>query len=980
MSSTPSPTLTDPGTDLTRWNRAGLSRYRYVDGNAVTYLEFLRQQLADAFPQWRQVAVGEAPEDEDPRRRIERLLAQYQQERGDWGWEISRAFVRALHSLTEHLDAYANESTLATATQWQNLRRLVEMIDYRPAPPASAVTPWALELKAEQAGWVPSGLAAKWAPPDGAPPVFFESLEGLEADAACNALRLRDWNRSPRVVSGNRLVVEGGFEDLVLGQPVVVEHEPSGRLEARRLRAATVELSVDPSGLGGEQERTVLTLDEPLASNLRWRRGDLILHLAPAEQNRLLGPAETGAQLGRGVALEELAEGRPEDDGAPENPLRPGEVVVLEDGEHTLWAMLTRVDERWVVLDREAGPFHLDSAWLSRPHRVAVADRRGRRVESGPEPGITAVRVSGDYSRLQGRWVADRVASSSDGSRLETFRVFAAVYRPVDSARPDGGGYTTLRLEDPDNLLSNPQGLYVPPVVGEWKLDTYLRPAGRRLPATVELRRALKKTFADTPAVMVQGRQLAWGRVTRVAGAAAEAAPTLSVEGWRQRRGGNFFLATTRLWSAYKHSVRMWGWRHNPTPLTSALLPLELAGPALLTAGRRLLLEERAGEAVTAVLEAQVVRLEDRRRQLVIEPAPDDRFTVGGCVVRANVLTAGHGKAENPKVLGSGDGTRSGQSFVLEEEVAFVPDVAMPSGVAAALQITVGDRIFQQVSTLAQCAPPDACFETRMTEDGHLRLLFGDGVRGQRLPTGVNNVRASFRKGRGPAGNVDAFAFVKPAEPHPLVEAIVQPLPAVGGAEMEGAESLRTLAPRSLLTLDRAVSLADFSALAGRQSSIWQARAFRAASRPGRRGEVVEVVVVPAGGGELGDLGEILRAYLSARALPGVSVTVVPYEPRPVELEVRYRVRSEAYDLQRVGAALSAALLEAFSLRQRRLGVDLFVSDVYRVAEGVEGVENTLCILDGDPDRRRLRASARQLLFLDGDGRGLNLKPEEATL
>ena len=35
--------------DLTRWNRAGLSRFRYVNGNAVEYLEILRQQLVERF-------------------------------------------------------------------------------------------------------------------------------------------------------------------------------------------------------------------------------------------------------------------------------------------------------------------------------------------------------------------------------------------------------------------------------------------------------------------------------------------------------------------------------------------------------------------------------------------------------------------------------------------------------------------------------------------------------------------------------------------------------------------------------------------------------------------------------------------------------------------------------------------------------------------------------------------------------------------
>ena len=35
--------------DLTRWNRAGLNRFRYVNGNAVEYLEVLRQQLVIKF-------------------------------------------------------------------------------------------------------------------------------------------------------------------------------------------------------------------------------------------------------------------------------------------------------------------------------------------------------------------------------------------------------------------------------------------------------------------------------------------------------------------------------------------------------------------------------------------------------------------------------------------------------------------------------------------------------------------------------------------------------------------------------------------------------------------------------------------------------------------------------------------------------------------------------------------------------------------
>src|SRR5262249_2138986 len=125
--------------DITRWNRVGLRRFRYIDGNAATFLEEIRIRLAERFPQW--AAVQYRIEAEDPLHRDERMVEQYHAPRSpvpDWGWEIARALARACHVLGEHVDAYANEAYLGTATQWENLRRLVAMIDYHPAPPASA--------------------------------------------------------------------------------------------------------------------------------------------------------------------------------------------------------------------------------------------------------------------------------------------------------------------------------------------------------------------------------------------------------------------------------------------------------------------------------------------------------------------------------------------------------------------------------------------------------------------------------------------------------------------------------------------------------------------------------------------------------------------------------------------------------------------------------------------------------------------------
>src|SRR5262245_42743775 len=113
-------------TDLTRWNRAGLRRFRYVDGNAALFLERLRARLEGDFPGWKAM---QAPSTETDEEKLARVLEQYQRGRHpvrpDWGWEICRALARACHVLGEHVDAYANEGYLGTATQWEALRRLV---------------------------------------------------------------------------------------------------------------------------------------------------------------------------------------------------------------------------------------------------------------------------------------------------------------------------------------------------------------------------------------------------------------------------------------------------------------------------------------------------------------------------------------------------------------------------------------------------------------------------------------------------------------------------------------------------------------------------------------------------------------------------------------------------------------------------------------------------------------------------------------
>ena len=203
--------------DLTRWNRASLTRFRYVDAKAGEYLDILREQLVDKYKdpitnrvEWLSPAEEIPADEKEPdnktesllqrqerlSRKQQRILESYHQDRRDWVWEISRTFARACHILTEHTNAYANEGYLGTATEWEHVRRLVEMLDYHPAPPASASTRLAIIAKSNKSGLVAKGFQVKHSPPDGGAKIIFETLQDLSIDAARNQLRPKGWNQS----------------------------------------------------------------------------------------------------------------------------------------------------------------------------------------------------------------------------------------------------------------------------------------------------------------------------------------------------------------------------------------------------------------------------------------------------------------------------------------------------------------------------------------------------------------------------------------------------------------------------------------------------------------------------------------------------------------------------------------------------------------------------------------------------------------
>ncbi len=95
-----------------------------------------------------------------------------------------------------------------------------------------------------------------------------------------------------------------------------------------------------------------------------------------------------------------------------------------------------------------------------------------------------------------------------------------------------------------------------------------------------------------------------------------------------------------------------------------------------------------------------------------------------------------------------------------------------------------------------------------MQDDGKTVVIFGDGTTGSRLPTGAENVRATYRKGIGTGGLVKANQ-ISQLLTRPLgVKSAVNPSTAKDAADAETLDEARnnaTLTPddvrsRGLLT------------------------------------------------------------------------------------------------------------------------------------------------------------------------------------
>lgn len=303
------------------------------------------------------------------------------------------------------------------------------------------------------------------------------------------------------------------------------------------------------------------------------------------------------------------------------------------------------------------------------------------------------------------------------------------------------------------------------------------------------------------------------------------------------------------------------------------------------------------------------------------------------------------GASVTGEILGSGDASTGGQAFTLAKSP--LTYLAAGSGQASTLTVSVSGVAWTEVSTLYGQPPGATVFVTRQLSDGSTQVRFGDGINGARLPSGTGNVVASYRYGSG-AASPPAGMLTSVARPQPGLAGVRNPVPVAGGADPDQPSALRQNGPASTLTLGRAISAADYEAVAVRTPGVSRAKAVWSFN-PAEQRPVITVYVgdTPAAAG-------LARTALAASGDPNRPVAVIAASPIRLQLGCTLVVSADQSPAA-VAAAGRAALLDPdtglFSPAGMAIGQALYQSQLDAVLSvpGVLAVTGLQVTVPGGP-------------------------------
>lgn len=239
-------------------------------------------------------------------------------------------------------------------------------------------------------------------------------------------------------------------------------------------------------------------------------------------------------------------------------------------------------------------------------------------------------------------------------------------------------------------------------------------------------------------------------------------------------------------------------------------------------------------------------------------------------------------------------------------------------------------------SNLIDAGPADNAYTTFTDENGALNIQFGDNVNG-RVPSNVATVTADYRVGGGLAGNVGAGKITNKISTITGWTAVTNSLDATGGADSETLDEIRENAPRSLTTIDRAVTTADYANLALKVAGVAKAKSQALVYTN------VNLYIAPNAYGAVTPLADAntktrVQAYIDARKMINATVTLL--DPTYVNVNVTADVNVlPRYQRESVRLDVEKAIRTVLAYENSSFGDRVTISEIYKAINAITGVD-----------------------------------------
>jgi predicted phage baseplate assembly protein len=904
------------------YNRSGLPALDYRIG---THPIFLRRGLA-RLPS--QLAHADDPHGARPLSRLTTRSAD------DPTIALLDAWATVADVLTFYQERIANEGFLRTATERGSVLQLARAIGYELNPGVAASTFLAFTVEdapgSPGVATVPLGTKVQSVPDQGTLPQTFETSTQITARAEWNALRPRAERPQELGIRRNNLYMLGlssGFapgasetipasEIYPLDPATEASMPDSGRVQA--VQANQIYLKGTNTGLqaggvllvvGRRGEGAVRTLVLPIVR----------VETEP-ESNRTRIVLQDGAV------------------GDPPPPFAPlfSKLATVQLGELPLDQSIVKEtiqDQSW--RERDLAAFLSIQSWSGRSlvEHINSVSEPSRSRQPQTDPGAFAFR-----------------------ERLGIFGHNAPRYEslpPVGDAPPlmrndaypypwDANGWEIWKDPNSDDYYTEADFYLernLPSVVGGgWVVLE--RPAKRYAPYRVET------TSEASLAGFALSAKATGLRLSKVDGSTLQNAASDKPDDYK-----------VRLTTAHVQSERLDLAQlpiENPLDEGSTSLQLDRmvlglqAGQPLLLTGER---QDLPGVTVTEIVVLADIRHSGGHTTLFFREDLQHPYVRNTVDLNANVTPATHGETV-VEVLGSGDGTTPNQRFTLKKPPLTYVAAANARGSQSTLKVQVSGVYWQEAPQLYALDERSKNYIVRIEDDGETHVVFGDGIRGASLPTGTENVTATYRSGIGLSGMLGADRLTL-LQTRPLgIREVTNPVPTAGADEPESRDSARANAPLAVLTLDRVVSLQDFEDFSRTFAGVGKARAVMLWKDGTQLVHITVAAVAPTATPDTEGARSALATNVVERSSalytnlveairsasdPAQQFRIDSYQPLFFNVKAKVLI-DPAYSAAAVLTAVETALKDTFSFEQRAFGQPVTAAEVVTVIQGVTGV------------------------------------------